>query len=340
MSIEIQRNKPMAQAQSSKPSLPQSGLEASDEDESDEPDIDIIHNYTHDAESFWWLILWFLTARIPYEASNTFVSEVFQNAVKPSAERCSTFAERDCIRNLRIQNTIHPEVKHITIMLARAGQALVFNHQMRGQDKKKVKWETRSEYTDVFIFIRALVDQVTKTADNALGTSALRDLKTYRDEEPWVDDHLPRDEVAPRQSAQIQAIRTAIRQRKEASGLPRLIPPYRMRKRGRSASAADDPDYVPPGPSKAAMTPSRSAPAASTRDQLQNRGVVKRANYLDLATSTQPSMQAGTDALEQAADGPTDAGVPDMSALQPDPVPAEPARITRASARVQSSKRG
>jgi hypothetical protein len=55
MPIEIQLNEVLAQNTTNY-----------DDDDDDEPvTLDVIHNYAHDCESYWWLILWLLIERIP-----------------------------------------------------------------------------------------------------------------------------------------------------------------------------------------------------------------------------------------------------------------------------------
>jgi hypothetical protein len=246
MPLEIQRNAVLAQDKKS-----YGGPKVT---------LDVIHNYAHDCESYWWLILWLLMERIPGEASADFVRRVFQNVIEPSDFRSRTFIYGDTLEDEDLN--VHPAVTPLLVPLLIARQDLVINHQTRSRDTTKSLWGARSEYIMAFGAVRALVRSVQEVAEAAPLDSDLRHLKTYRKEVPQDDDH---------RSAQAPAM-TSGKGKESSSGS--LIPPQRVNKRGRSTQARDDAAWEPEDkrPTKIrsvtkASTPRRAVqnPALGTR---------------------------------------------------------------------------
>lgn len=61
------------------------------EEEDEEPNKFVVHNFQHDLESVWWLLLWNLTARIEHAPSNDWAKEIFHNSLKLSEAREGCF---------------------------------------------------------------------------------------------------------------------------------------------------------------------------------------------------------------------------------------------------------
>ncbi|PPQ83150.1 hypothetical protein CVT25_005393 [Psilocybe cyanescens] len=62
----------------------------------------VIHNFQHDLESVWWLLLWTLVARIKHDISNDWAKMIFQNTLHLSIARDRCFCE-----------SIHPKLHDI-----------------------------------------------------------------------------------------------------------------------------------------------------------------------------------------------------------------------------------
>ncbi|PPQ88968.1 hypothetical protein CVT25_005067 [Psilocybe cyanescens] len=73
--------------------------DSSDDDEAEEdPFLDdrlqiVIHNFQHDLESVWWIMLWSLTARIQHKLSNNWAKTIFQNTLQLSTPRKRCFTK-------------------------------------------------------------------------------------------------------------------------------------------------------------------------------------------------------------------------------------------------------
>jgi hypothetical protein len=197
-------------------------------DDDDDDTLDVIHNYAHDCESYWWLILWLLIERVPGQETATFVRDVFENRIRPSGERVQTFTSGNSLSKLKARSLVHPDVIPLIHPLQTARQELVINHQARSRDSKKSRWDEQSEYTMAFGAVRALVRSVEKVAEAAPLGSELRKLKTYRKEVPHEDDH---------RSAQAQAMTSG---KGEESSSGSLIPPQRGHKRRRSEDSVSE----------------------------------------------------------------------------------------------------
>jgi hypothetical protein len=208
--------------------LPKNTYDDDDDDDDGPPIIlDVIHNYAHDCESYWWLILWLLVERIPGQSTADFVWKVFQNSITPSVFRYNTFRDGDTLANLKAK-PLHDAVRPLIKDLQKARRELVNNHQTRSRDKKKSRWDARSKYTVAFGAVRTLVKSVEEVAEAAPLESELRNLKTYRKEVPQEDVH---------RSAQAQAMTSG---KGEESSSGSLIPPQRGHKRRRSDDSVSE----------------------------------------------------------------------------------------------------
>lgn len=49
--------------------------------------VGVVHNPQHDLESFWWILLWSITARIDNVKSKEFVKSIFVNSIDDSQAR-------------------------------------------------------------------------------------------------------------------------------------------------------------------------------------------------------------------------------------------------------------
>lgn len=60
----------------------------------------VVHNFQHDLESVWWIVLWTCTLRVNYEPSRTWARTIFRNSNKLCRERelCFTSPIRGTLR--------------------------------------------------------------------------------------------------------------------------------------------------------------------------------------------------------------------------------------------------
>jgi hypothetical protein len=73
-------------------------------------DTAVIHNFSHDVESFYWLLLWTLTGRINHPASLAMARRVFQDTTHCSEDRI-TCLEKNELFKTELEN-LHPSLKH------------------------------------------------------------------------------------------------------------------------------------------------------------------------------------------------------------------------------------
>ncbi|KAG2018753.1 other/FunK1 protein kinase [Coprinopsis cinerea AmutBmut pab1-1] len=94
-------------------------------------DTPVTHNYEHDLESIWWLVLWLITMRVDHEPSYTAADDIFTGTVPPSAERITAF-----IGGLprELKESLHPDLQSLFHPLESFRQRLVAGYEDRHPD--------------------------------------------------------------------------------------------------------------------------------------------------------------------------------------------------------------
>lgn len=67
----------------------------------------VVHNFQHDCESLWWLLLWTMTSRSRHKSAQTFGNSIFRNTMTLSPERrfaFKFFIEQDLLEALNGSN--------------------------------------------------------------------------------------------------------------------------------------------------------------------------------------------------------------------------------------------
>jgi len=53
----------------------------------------VVHNFQHDLESVWWILLWTITCRIAHPPSQAYAKTIFDNSMRSSLQRYDALAE-------------------------------------------------------------------------------------------------------------------------------------------------------------------------------------------------------------------------------------------------------
>ncbi|KAH9485687.1 hypothetical protein JR316_0002597 [Psilocybe cubensis] len=65
-----------------------------------DPTRHVIHNFQHDLESLWWILLWTVTCRIDSEAAFAYGRPIFVNQIIPTHERRKCFKAKSIVKEL------------------------------------------------------------------------------------------------------------------------------------------------------------------------------------------------------------------------------------------------
>lgn len=60
-------------------------------DKTKDPSQGIVHNFQHDLESIWWLVLWTITSRVVGSSAQLYGQGIFQNSIIASPKRLKAF---------------------------------------------------------------------------------------------------------------------------------------------------------------------------------------------------------------------------------------------------------
>jgi len=58
-----------------------------------EPPPRVVHNFQHDLEPLWWILLWTITCRVKHPQSQAYAKTIFDNTMRGSPERHALFTE-------------------------------------------------------------------------------------------------------------------------------------------------------------------------------------------------------------------------------------------------------
>ncbi|KAA1475769.1 hypothetical protein DENSPDRAFT_842618 [Dentipellis sp. KUC8613] len=76
----------------------------------------IIHNFEHDLESFFWLLLWSITTRLRNDEIDTLVNPIFQHNLNCSPQREEAFITENCIQQ-PLTNLLPDAMKKLPILI-------------------------------------------------------------------------------------------------------------------------------------------------------------------------------------------------------------------------------
>ena len=116
----------------------------------------VVHNFEHDMESIFWLLLWTLLVRFPCnldsnEERSTFagvLSEIFQDTSICSSTREGVFREAGTLNNL-LTRFLAPELKPLQASLDGLRNVLVAGYMNRKYDSNDL-----SSYSTLYEFLR------------------------------------------------------------------------------------------------------------------------------------------------------------------------------------------
>ncbi|KAF4623317.1 hypothetical protein D9613_001526 [Agrocybe pediades] len=121
-------------------------LDESDDDDSvletfpnNDIEMHVIHNFQHELESLWWIILYELTARIMHLSSNNYAKTIFQNTVMPTTAR--THALRYSI-DTKLKQTLPEFAKLFIDPVEQLRRALLQEYKKREQNARVYKPES------------------------------------------------------------------------------------------------------------------------------------------------------------------------------------------------------
>ncbi|KAF8176470.1 hypothetical protein BJ912DRAFT_1045964 [Pholiota molesta] len=118
------------------------------------PEQVIIYNFQHDLESVWWILLWTLTSRVPYEPSTDFAKKVFQNRTTMWMER------KNCIMydiSRPLTACLEPSLCPFAAPLENARNTMFKYYVVRAKEKKLFDLEWYRKIHQYFaIFFRAV----------------------------------------------------------------------------------------------------------------------------------------------------------------------------------------
>ncbi|KAF8191342.1 other/FunK1 protein kinase [Pholiota molesta] len=118
------------------------------------PEQVIIYNFQHDLESVWWILLWTLTSRVPYEPSTDFAKKVFQNRTTMWMER------KNCIMydiSRPLIACLEPSLRPFAAPLENARNTMFKYYVVRAKEKKLFDLEWYRKIHQYFaIFFRAV----------------------------------------------------------------------------------------------------------------------------------------------------------------------------------------
>lgn len=93
----------------------------------------VVHNFQHDLESIWWLVLWFITSRVAGEAAQLYGQKIFHNSIIPSPKRLAAFTTeidgdlKQCLGKL---------ADHFAEPMENIRNAMVLSYVQRVRDSK------------------------------------------------------------------------------------------------------------------------------------------------------------------------------------------------------------
>ncbi|KAF9560248.1 hypothetical protein CPC08DRAFT_723418 [Agrocybe pediades] len=126
----------------------------------------VIRNFQHDLEALYWLILWTLVDRIPYEPSHKYSKEIFSNTVAPSTLRSKAFMDPIVAK---LEMTLKPSVAFLAIPLEVIRNAL---HAVYEQREKANQVDNPRAYVDIYnsfsLFFQAIAEERSAWVDEEL----------------------------------------------------------------------------------------------------------------------------------------------------------------------------
>ncbi|KAG8906678.1 hypothetical protein FRB99_006379 [Tulasnella sp. 403] len=125
------------------------------------PEI-IKHNFEHDLESIFWLLLWFLTSRSGHEKAQEYGREVFQHAMKPSNAREDVFtAPARALNAIRTALSNHPPGVMKGVILLR-------DKLLKGYHRRKENVGARATYSHLYKEARTYLELCKKRSSEVV----------------------------------------------------------------------------------------------------------------------------------------------------------------------------
>ncbi|KXN88722.1 Cyclin-dependent kinase 8 [Leucoagaricus sp. SymC.cos] len=130
----------------------------------------IIYNFSHDLESLWWIVLWFLLACIDHEPSRLLADTIFQdNIFNPPSQRARIFLHPSLLKVALDQN-LHEQLKVFSPKISNAALLLLHGYGHRHYMNKVL--DTTS-YTSLYTAMWLLVTGCKDICDNQTTLPAL-----------------------------------------------------------------------------------------------------------------------------------------------------------------------
>lgn len=133
----------------------------------------ISHNYAHDVESFWWLLLWFVIAQVDHEGSRELAETIFLNSGDAVGRRFITFVSH---LGLEEGRTIHPSLSQLISVFETSRSSLYEFHCQRSRESL---YHDKTLYPADFEAVHGLVDDITRVLNDNQCSRLLGDLKVY-----------------------------------------------------------------------------------------------------------------------------------------------------------------
>ncbi|KAF8636246.1 hypothetical protein AX17_003731 [Amanita inopinata Kibby_2008] len=135
MPYEIQRHQYLHERGETLPEFNEDHLPSRDDVKRTTARLPIRHNFQHDLESLWWVLLWTVTQGINHEPSRTFASEIFRNEAEPPPARADVFLDSRYLM-MRLDESLHPGVQEFSIPFVTAIISLREGYRTREMEEK------------------------------------------------------------------------------------------------------------------------------------------------------------------------------------------------------------
>lgn len=110
--------------------------------------LPVIHNFQHDLESLWWIVLWIVTMRMNHPPSQKHARPIFQNSLIPSPARSAAFKHG----LMQMQGILLNQLVPFLDALERVRSSLYGQYWQLGEDKQN---EDCSSYSTIhWAFVR------------------------------------------------------------------------------------------------------------------------------------------------------------------------------------------
>ncbi|KAF9440094.1 hypothetical protein P691DRAFT_169037 [Macrolepiota fuliginosa MF-IS2] len=96
---------------------------------------EVVCNFQHDLESFLWIALWILLARVNYESSQVYAKRIYINELKATYERGMVLMSTGMLETMLLQH-LHPSLQSFTQALASLAATLFDAYLARDQENK------------------------------------------------------------------------------------------------------------------------------------------------------------------------------------------------------------